>query len=249
MSTLALFALLGIVQGLTEFLPVSSSGHLVILQKVLRISADEVTLSVVLHLGTTLALITFFFKDIIKVFSNARLLKLIIIVTVITGIIGVTGKDFFEGLFGLPRWVALFLCVTGIILIFTQKFKDTKRNNLNAKDALILGVAQGIAIIPGISRSGITIATLLFRKIDRETSFRFSFLASIPAVLGATILKARDFAFTGAGELLNLATGFFFSFTVGLFALWMLGLVMRKAKLHYFGYYCILVALVVLLIL
>jgi len=249
MNALALFALLGIVQGLTEFLPISSSGHLVILQKLLGISTDEVTLSVVLHLGTTLALVIFFFKDIINVLRNVRLLKLIIIVTVITGIIGLTGNKFFAGLFALPRWVALFLSVTGIILIFTQKFKDGKRNNLNTKDALILGLAQGIAIIPGISRSGITIATLLFRKIDRETSFRFSFLVSIPAVLGVVIWQAKNFVFTGAQQLLNLATGFLFSFAVGLFALWMFNLVMRKAKLQYFGYYCILIALVVLLIL
>jgi undecaprenyl-diphosphatase len=249
MSALALFALLGVVQGATEFLPVSSSGHLVILQKLLGIEADGVTLSVVLHLGTTLALILFFFKDIIKVIRNARSLKLVIIVSVITGIIGLTGKDFFEGLFGLPRWTALFLSVTGIILILTQKFKDTKRSDLNTKDALVLGLAQGVAIIPGISRSGITISALLFRKIDWETSFRFSFIASIPAVLGAVILEVRDFTLTGDAGLLNLACGFLFSFLVGLLALWMLRQVMRKAKLHYFGYYCILAALVTLLIL
>lgn len=248
MNALVLFALLGIVQGATEFLPVSSSGHLVILQNLLGINADEVALSLVLHLGTTLALIVFFFKDIINVLRNARLLKLILIVTLITGVIGVLGKDFFEGLFALPRWTALFLCITGIILILTQRFKDAKRNDVQAKDALFLGLAQASAIIPGISRSGITIATLLFRRIDRETSFRFSFLASIPAILGATILKAKDFTFAGKGELLNLACGFLFSFLVGLLALWMLHLVIRKAKLHYFGYYCILVALAVLVI-
>ncbi len=249
MHALALFALLGIVQGLTEFFPVSSSGHLVVLQKLFGISVGGVTLSVALHLGTTLATIIFFFKDIIKVLHNIRLLKLIIIVTVITGIIGFTGNNFFTRLFELPRWMALFLSVTGIILLFTQKFKDNKRNDLNTKDALILGLAQGLAIIPGISRSGITVAALLWRKIDRETSFRFSFIASIPAVLGATILKAGDFTFAGTGELLSLATGSLFSFAVGLFSLWMFGLAMRKARLHYFGYYCILVALAILLFL
>lgn len=246
MNTLALFALLGIVQGLTEFFPVSSSGHLVILQKLLGISADGVTVSMVLHLGTTLALITFFFKDIIAVLRNARLLKLIIIVTVITGVIGVIGNSFFARLFGLPRWVALFLSVTGIILIVTRKFKDTKRNNLNTKDALILGLAQAMAIIPGISRSGITIAALLFRKIDRETCFRFSFLVSIPMVLGVVIWQARNFVLTDVGQLLNFAVGFLFSYAVGLFSLWMFTLAMRKAKLHYFGYYCIFIALVIL---
>ena len=249
MGTLALFALLGIIQGLTEFLPVSSSGHLVILQEILGIKADGVTVSLTLHLGTTLALIVFFFKDIIKLLRDIRSLKLVIIVSLITGIIGLTGRDFFEGLFGLPRWTAFFLCITGIILILTQKFKAAARNDLNTKDALLLGLAQGLAIIPGISRSGITISTLLFRKIDRQVSFRFSFLASIPAVLGAAILEAGDFTSTGDVGLMNLACGFLFSFLVGLFALWILGQVMRKAKLHYFGYYCILVALIVLVIL
>lgn len=249
MNALALFALLGIVQGLTEFLPVSSSGHLVILQKMLGIKAEGLTLSVVLHLGTTFALVVYFFKDIMRVLRDVKSLKLIIIVSVITGIIGITGKNFFEGLFSSPRQVAVFLFITGAILIVTRKFKDSKRKDLNAKDALFLGLAQGAAIIPGLSRSGITISTLLFRKIDREMSFRFSFLASIPAVLGAVILEARDFTLTGDAGLMNLACGFLFSFLVGLFALWMLGQVMRKAKLHYFGYYCILVALIVLLVL
>lgn len=244
-----LFAFLGLVQGVTEFFPVSSSGHLVILQQLFRIKADALTLSVVLHVGTTLALIVFFFKDIIKVFRNTKLLTLIIIVSVITGTIGLFGKDFFESLFGLPRWIALFLCVTGIILIITQKFKDAKRDTLNTKDAVILGVTQAIAIIPGISRSGITIATLIFRGIDRETSFRFSFLVSIPAVLGATILKAREIKLAASGESLGLAIGFLFSFFFGLLSLWMLRQILRKAKLHYFGYYCILIALAVLLIL
>lgn len=241
------YVILGMIQGITEFLPVSSSGHLVIMQKILGISGEEVVVSVILHLGTLVALLIFFFKDIAKLLRNFKALFLIIIVTLITGVIGILGKDFFEELFSLPKFVALAWIVSGIILILTRKFMDSKRNNVTAKDAVILGAAQGIAIIPGISRSGITISTLLFRGLDRETSFRFSFLASMPAVLGATILEAKkiNFAFQVAPG--NLFAGFLFSLLIGLLSLWILHAVLRKAKLHYFGYYCIILAIITLL--
>jgi len=241
------YVLLGIIQGLTEFFPVSSSAHLVIMQKILGISGQEAVLAIVLHLGTSLALIVFFFADIKRALGDLKILSLIIIVTIITGIIGIAGKNFFESLFSSVKIVALALIVTGIILILTQKFMHSRRSNLTVKDAIILGITQGIAIIPGISRSGITISTLLFRKIDRETSFRFSFLASIPAVLGATLLEAKDIGFAFHLEPMNFVFGFIFSILSGLFSLWILKLVLRKAKLYYFGYYCIFVAIITLL--
>lgn len=241
------YIILGIIQGLTEFLPVSSSGHLVIVQRILGITGQELALSIVLHLGTSLALVIFFLKDILETLRNIRLLSLIIIVTIITGIIGITGKDFFEHLFSSPKLVAAALISTGIILILTRKFMDNKRNILDIKDAFILGITQGIAIIPGISRSGITISTLLFRRIDRETSFRFSFLASIPAILGATILEAKNIGFALNLEFTNFFVGFIPSFLTGLLSLWLLKIILKKAKLYYFGYYCILVAIITLL--
>jgi undecaprenyl-diphosphatase len=218
------------------------------MQRVLGIIADEIALSVVLHLGTSLALLIFFFKDILNLLRNARTLLLIITVTIITGIIGILGKDFFESLFGSVKLVAVALIFTGIILLLTRKFMEAKRKNLNIKDAIILGITQGIAIIPGISRSGITISTLLFRKIDRETSFKFSFLASIPAVLGATLLEAKKIGFACQIEIKNFIVGFTFSLLTGLVSLRILSIILRKAKLYYFGYYCIFIALLVLLI-
>jgi len=178
---------------------------------------------------------------------NLKLIFFIIVVTIITFAIYKLGRDFFESLFSSPKLVALALIFTGIILILTRKFMEAKRNNLSMKDALILGFAQGVAIIPGISRSGITISTLLFRKIDRETSFRFSFLASVPAVLGAGILKIKEIGFISKTNLINLIVGFFFSLLTGLLSLRILKLVLGKAKLYYFGYYCILVAIITLL--
>lgn len=241
------YVILGIIQGLTEFLPVSSSAHLVIMQKLLGISGSGVVISIMLHLGTLLSLIIFFFRDILKLLRNIKLVWLIIIVTAITGIIGVSGRDFFEGLFSSTRAVAIALLFTGIILILTRKFTAAKRNSLNVKDAIILGFTQGIAIIPGISRSGITISTLLFRKLDKETSFRFSFLVSIPVILGATLLESKNISLTHVLDIKNLIIGFIFSLLTGIFSLWILKRILNKAKLYYFGYYCIFIAIFTLL--
>lgn len=241
------YVILGIIQGLTEFFPVSSSGHLVIMQRLLGESGQEIALSAVLHLGTICALILFFFKDILGVFKNIKLLFLILIVTIITGIIGVLGKDFFESLFSSPKLVALALVITGAILLLTQKIREPKRDTVDFKDALFLGIMQGIAIIPGISRSGITISTLLFRKVNRETAFKFSFLASIPAILGANFLEARKIEFALRTGFSNFFAGFLSSLLVGIIALWVLRVILRKAKLHYFGYYCIIIAIITLL--
>ncbi len=236
------YALLGVVQGLTEFLPVSSSAHLVILQKILGLSGEELVVSIVLHLGTVLALTVFFFKDILGLLRNIKWLLLILIVTAITGVIGIAGKDFFEGLFASVKLAAAALLVTGVILILTRRFRRPNREMLGLSDALFLGFAQGLAIIPGISRSGITISTLLFRRLTWEVSFKFSFLASIPAILGATLLEAKKIDFAIQGKFGDYALGFVFSFITGLFSLWLLKLVLRKSRLDYFGYYCVLVA-------
>jgi len=242
------YIILGFIQGLTEFFPVSSSGHLVIIKNILAIgNQEELALYVVLHLGTVLSLIVFFFKDILKTLRDRKTLLLIGLVTILTGIIGVSGKDFFESLFNSPKLVAGALIVTGVTLLFTQKIREPKRDTVYFKDALFLGAMQGIAIIPGISRSGITISTLLFRKINRETAFKFSFLASIPAILGAAFLEARKIEFALKTGFSNFFAGFLSSLVTGIIALWLLKFILRKAKLHYFGYYCIIIGIITLL--
>jgi len=241
------YIILGIVQGLTEFFPVSSSGHLVIAQKLLGMRGEEVGVSVIMHLGTVLSLIVFFWKDILKLWRDKETLWLVLTVTFITGIIGLGGKDFFESLFSSAAVVALALFITGTILILTKKFGRGKREKIGIKDALILGFTQGLAIIPGLSRSGITISTLLFRGINPKISFNFSFLASIPAVLGAALLEAKEINLVFKGDSKSLVAGFIFSFLTGLLALGLLKKILQRAKFHYFGYYCILVALITLL--
>lgn len=241
------YIVLGITQGFTEFLPVSSSGHLVVLQKVFGINSNQVAISVVLHLGTLLAVIVFFWKDILAFLGDLKLLALAALVTLITGGIGILGQDFFESLFVSTRAVALAWVFTGLLLISTRKITRLDRKKLNAKDALILGIAQGLAVIPGISRSGITISTLFFRKITRQLAFTFSFLVSIPVILGAAALEARKIGAVPAGEIKNLAVGFIFSFIAGLLALLFLRSIINKSRFYYFGYYCILMAAITLL--
>jgi len=239
--------ILGLVQGLTEFLPVSSSGHLVILSKIFNLSEQIIPVTLVLHLGTCLSLVVFFFRDILKSLRSLKMIFMIIIVTVITGAIGLSGKSFFESLFSSPRIVALGWLITAGVLLATKRFMNAKRQHLNIKDAVILGLVQGLAIVPGISRSGVTVSALLFRKTDKFTAFQFSFLAAIPAILGAALLESGKINFSIKLNWFYLGGGFVISFVTGLFALWFLKESIRSAKLHYFAYYCAVIAVLTLL--
>jgi undecaprenyl-diphosphatase len=241
------YIILGIIQGLTEFFPVSSSAHLLIAERLLGIQNNQLGISIILHLGTVAALLIFFWSDIIETMFKPKLILFIVLVTAITGIIAISGKDFFEGLFSEIAPAAAALLATGVILILTAGFAAAKRDNVNLKDGFILGIAQGLAVIPGISRSGITISTLLFRGIKPAVAFRVSLLASIPAVLGAALLEAKEISFALEGNFSGLAVGFFCSLFTGLIALWVLKLILHRAKLYYFGYYCIAVAVVTLI--
>jgi len=237
------YIVFGIVQGLTEFLPVSSSAHLVFAEKVLGGVDNGLAFFVVLHLGTLFSLLVFFFKDIIALFKNMRLVGLILLATFITGIIGILGKDYFESLFSSVKATAWQLVFTGLILIVANRFINGKKKTIGLLDSIIFGLAQAISIVPGISRSGATISVLLFRKIDRDTAFTFSFLASIPAILGAAILEAKDINHAMNINISNFIIGFIFSFLAGIVSLWLVKVALKKAKLHYYGYYCIIVAI------
>jgi len=236
------YIILGIIQGLTEFLPVSSSGHLVLFGKLLHVGANQVAISVVLHLGTVLAVLVFFRKELFKFFRERKLFLLAATVILITGVIGILGKGFFEGLFTRSKVVAVAWLFTGAVLLFTRNFMRSDRSSLNFKDAVILGFAQALAIIPGVSRSGITISTLLFRGVQRNLAFTFSFLVSVPLILGAALLEARGIQSLAAEDIYKLLAGFIFSFVTGLLALFLLRYVIQRSKFYYFGYYCMLMA-------
>lgn len=232
---------LGAIQGLTEFFPVSSSGHLVFAQNLLGIPGNTVFLDISLHLGTLAALGTYFFRDILKAFTNRKVIVQIILVTLATCVIGFPLKKIFESLFSTPTAVAGLLMINGLVLASTVFFKNKQRAPNNT-DSLLMGIAQGFAIAPGISRSGSTIAILLARGIKREEAFRFSFIASIPAIIGAFLMEERN---TQSSQLPFSPTGVFLgaitAYTFGLLALRVLGRLVQKNQLHFFGYYCLAV--------
>lgn len=239
--------ILAVVQGITEFIPVSSSGHLVLFNEFLE-GGRDVFFYVSLHLGTTLSLILFFFKDILAYFSSITCLKKIMVVTGITGLVGFIGKEFFENLFDSMFMVSFFLALNGLILIFANlKVSRVKKREVSYVDAFVLGLAQSFAIIPGISRSGVTISTLLMRNIEREEAFRFSFVSSVLIVIASFLFKVYDndvsFSFlTQARYLYSIGV----SFLVGYISLFALSFVVKKAKLNIFGYYCLLLSLYII---
>jgi len=259
---------LGIVQGLTEFLPVSSSGHLVLGKKILGVASEmPVTFEVVVHLGTLLATLIVFWRPVWEILSflgraatgkvkgslwadpPCRLLVLLVLANIPAGVVGVLFNDFLESLFSNALLVAVALCVTGTALLATRwsRVRREGMENVSVGQGLIVGVAQAIAITPGISRSGATIATGLLCGMDREAAARFSFLLSMPAIAGAAVLKARDIEAAGAQiGWAPLLVGFVASFAVGLIALTILLAFVRRGRLHWFGYYCWLVGLAAL---
>jgi undecaprenyl-diphosphatase len=236
------YIVLGIVQGITEFLPVSSSGHLAILERLFGLSDKAIAISIVMHGGTLAAVLVFFWRETVEALCSKRMVLFILVVTCITGVIGVTGKDFFESLFTSVKAIALGWLATGAILLLTKYCMAAKRTALNMKDAMILGVTQGIAIIPGVSRSGLTVSTMLFRGVEKMTGFAVSFLVSIPVIAGAALLEAKKIHFALSGNPAQMAVGFLCSFCSGLLALWVLKRSIARSRFHYFAYYCFVIA-------
>ncbi len=232
----------GIVQGTAEFLPISSSGHLVLLESLFQ-RKTELLLIVLLHVGTLFSVTVFFWKDIVKYAKNLNLLKHILLITVVTGTIGITFKDIFEKIFSSPQAVIFALFLNGTMLLFA-KDKGTKTlHDITYKDSLWMGITQGIAVIPGISRSGITLVTLLFRGIKKEDAFTFSFLASLPAIFGAFLLETKE-SLASSQKILTTPTilGIIVAFFVGLAALFLFASCVKKSRLFLFGYYCIMLS-------
>jgi undecaprenyl-diphosphatase len=240
--------LLGIIQGLTEFLPISSSGHLVIFSNILKQLPDlesQIFFDVMLHFGTLLAVVIVFRRNLLDIFMlrDVALVRNILIAMIPTGIIALAFKETFEALFASARFASLMLLVTGGILLATR-FKRENFRAVSWKIALLVGIMQGLAIIPGISRSGATIAAALLLGVKRETAGTFSFLLSVPAVLCAVLLKGRDMV--AAGNVGTLAwgpviAGTLVSLAVGVLALKILLVFVKQGRLYQFSVYCFLV--------
>jgi len=243
-------AILGIVQGLTEFLPVSSSGHLVIGQELLNISVPGNAFEVVVHLGTLVSVLIVFWNDIwqlltsLKSLTTRKYILAIMIGTIPAVIIGLLFKDIITEAFENIRIVAITLMITGVILLST-KLINTKQGDVSIGRGLLVGIAQAMAIIPGISRSGMTISLCLYLGIAPEKAAKFSFLLAIPAIAGAGLLTGLDLMESSEPSLpwSVLIVGFLSSLIVGGVSLkWLLGLI-KSGKFYWFGVYCLFVGL------
>lgn len=257
--------LLGLVQGFTEFLPVSSSGHLVILQNLLQVDQPGITLDIFLHTGTLLSVVVIFRKDIIELVRGflgsfnkkyvdktgyRKLAWLIIAANVPAAFAGILLKDSIEGLFSSSRSVSMLLIVTGIILFSGKFFRTEKKDmkGLGLINAVIIGIGQMLAILPGISRSGTTITAGIMLGVRREDAARFSFLLMLPAVAGATLLEIIDMTAVSAG-IIEILTGMTVAFVSGYFAIKFVFKLVSSLKFHYFGYYCITAGMILFFLL
>ncbi|ADO77143.1 undecaprenyl-diphosphate phosphatase [Halanaerobium praevalens] len=247
---------LGIIQGLTEFIPVSSSGHLVIAQSFLNIKEDQILFNVILHIGTLIPIFIVFKQDIkdMILFKKEKRKEIIYILLAIipTGIIGVLFEDFFAELFSNSYLTALMLILTGLILYITEKIESGTKEveDLKFWQPFLVGLAQAGAIIPGISRSGTTIAASLFQGLNREAAARFSFLMSVPVIGGAGLLQFLNVLEKGSFELeiKIVILGFLAASISGYLAIKILLKVLAEKKLNYFSYYCWILAILVILL-
>ncbi len=255
--------ILGILQGLTEFLPVSSSGHLVLGQLYFGIKESMLSFDISVHMGTLLAVVVVYFSDIRAIVRsvaafvgkalkgkatgletnqdpNLKIAWLIFLGSFPTALIGLALKKIEHILFTSSLIVGLMLILTGTILWISRKFYDTtkKEQDLDIKRALVIGIGQGLAVIPGISRSGTTIAMGLFVGLDRTTAAKFSFLLSVPAILGAQILSIKESFNTGMAMDPATICGTIVSFLTGLAALKLLLKMVHRGKFHLFAPYC-----------
>ncbi len=250
--------LLGVIQGLTEFLPVSSSGHLVIAQSFIDgFEQPGVLFDVMLHFGTLLAVLVFLRKEVFDILislapagwskgaasgcrGTGRKMALYIIVgTVLTGIIGLSFEERIHRLFTSITTVSCMLLVTGFLLFISDRFQGWRtEKHMNITDSVVIGIVQGISLIPGISRSGSTIAFGIFRGLDGQTAARFSFLLSIPAILGAVVLESRYIGMIPFDHAATYITGMIVAAVTGFMTLKLLLFVIGKHKLSIFAYYC-----------
>lgn len=256
--------ILGIVQGLTEFLPISSSGHLVLGEYLLKVKFDDISFEVFLHLGTFLSVVVVFRR---KIKSMARavwlkaksllkggaagtgdedwhLFRMIMVGSIPAGVAGLLFKSYVEASFSSILLVSLMLLFTGTTLFLTQFFK-AGRGRFNLGNTLLVGLAQALAMLPGISRSGLTISTAIYAGVDRSRAAEFSFLLSLPAILGASLVELKEVSsYANPGHDLGIyLAGAVTAFAVGYVAIKFLLKVIRKGKFQYFAYYCFAVGL------
>lgn len=265
MKEILIYIFLGIVQGLTEPLPISSSGHVFVLKKLLGITTTDLNFEIIVNFGSLLAILVIYKDDLIKLIKNFfkyfkvkneetkkdfKYCMLIVLGSIPVGLIGVLFKDTIESKLNNMSIIGIAFLVTSLFLLLVSNIKG-KRNesDMNVMDSLIVGTSQVIALIPGISRSGSTLIGGLFRKLDRETALRYSFMLYIPVSVGTTILGLKDLLeMNNIHDLvLPYGLGFIASMVVSYFTLRWFIKVVKKGNLKYFSLYTLLLGLLILI--
>ncbi|MDT8859844.1 undecaprenyl-diphosphatase UppP [Alkalihalobacillus sp. MEB130] len=256
----------GIVQGITEFLPISSTAHIVITQILLGYEFPGFGFEIYLHLASILAVVIYFRKDLLVVMfgfigylmnrsedNRAQFFFgiYIIVATLITGVLGILLEDFIGASMKTPPFIAIALAVTGLFLIIIERFVqygDRTEKEMTFKDSIIVGLGQTLAVFPGISRSGATLVTALFAGLSRDTAVRYSFLLSIPVILGSSVLAIGDFtdgALVTQVGIPALVVSFIATFIFSWLGIVWLIEFLKKSKLVYFAVYCFAAAIFV----
>ena len=249
--------ILGLIQGVTEWLPISSTGHLRLTEHFLDLKVP-ILFDVLLHAGTLIVTLLFFHKDIKNILvalgkrdfktENGKLIPLIIVGTIPTALIGLIFGNAIEALFSNLVPIAGAFVICGVVL-YSSKIGNEKKESIGYLEALVIGTAQGIAIIPGISRSGLTIAVALLLGTKREKAFKFSFLLSVPAIIGALGLTLYEqhaaLVLAGVGWT-EILVGVAVSMVVGYFALNLLRKIIAHKKFYFFAFYCWLLSIVLI---
>ena len=258
------YLILGVIQGLTEFLPVSSSGHLALFSDLMGEQQDDLTFSILAHFATALSTIVVFRKEIIELavgffkpsesggLQARKYILLLALSAIPAATIGFTMKDQIEGLISTP-FVGAMLLVTAAILALSQKLNSRTDNALAPKNSILIGLAQAVAILPGISRSGSTIGAALLLGISRAEAAKFSFLMALPVILGATLLETKDLLENGSGissydvSYWGYFVGFFAAFITGIFACKLMIRLVKGTNLMWFAVYCGVIGLIAII--
>lgn len=241
-------AILGVVQGLSEFLPISSSGHLVIVQNLLGVNEGAVVFDIFVHFATLFAVLFYFRKELLSI--TKKELLAIVVASIPAGIIGLFFEDMVTQAFGSLLFVGIALMVTGCLNFITYhnlKKNKSGKTEVGLKEALMIGTAQAMAILPGISRSGSTVSMSSMQQIDRKVAFRFSFLMVVPVIFGANMIHLLRFL-NGEPLLIPVSVllfGGLLAFLSGILSLKIFEYVIAKAKMNIFGVYCIAIGLLV----
>jgi len=238
---------LAVVQGVTEFLPISSSGHLVFFQHLFSTGEIPVFFDIALHVGTLVAVFFFFRYDLYRICTKERkILFLLLVGTIPAGLVGIFFQSYLESLFSVPSLLGIFFIVNTLILFVTKWFPVGKKemNQISILDACVIGCFQAAAIIPALSRSGATIVGALGRGLQPEAAFRFSFLLSIPAIVGAFVLQIKDISSLSQDVMMLSTLGAVIAGLVGYVSLILLQRVLQSRRLALFGWYTLFIGIV-----